>query len=148
MNGGTTPDPEELDEINHKLRVDLNDCGALCPILQSVFDGHFVGEKVRHPFIDIIRTLATKAPVCALVKPHVRDIVDNVAGGGTCSVADYDKLATHSPVLARFIKDGVDLLPSAARDLLRDLSSRADAAFVSVNHADEVRCSTENRSVM
>ena len=137
-----TPTTEELEKIGHQLRVDQNNCGALEPILQYCFNGHEVGATVTHPFFGIIRTLATKAPVCGLVKPHIRDIVDKVVGGGTCSVFDYDKLHTHSPVLARFMKAGMDQLPSHTRNLLRELSLRADKAFSSGNEVDEVSCSS------
>ena len=121
--------------------MDENECGALWPILQFAFSGPEVGAKVSHPFFDIIRTLATTAPVCALVKPHVVDIVHHVVAGGTCSVPNYDKLHTHSPVLARFIKAGIDLLPTRTRHLLRSLILRADQAFVFGDQVDEVRCS-------
>ena len=133
VRAGVVPDADTMNSLKRSLLLDENECQSLWPIVQTAFGGAPPGTVVRHSYMEIIRTLATNAPVCHLVKPHLFDIVDNLIHGGEPSFADLDKIHVHSPALLRFIKGGAggsNGLDTDVRHLLSAMRYRAEAAYV------------------
>ena len=132
VRAGVVPDADTMSSLKRSLLLDENGCESLWPIVQTAFGDAPPGSVVRHVYMEIIRTLATNAPVCHLVKPHLFEIVDNLIHGGEPSFPDLDKIHVHSPALLRFIKGaggaghGLDI---NVRHLLRAMRYRAEAAY-------------------
>ena len=150
VRGAVTPDEYTMQRIRQGLRALPGSADTIDPqghplwtIIRIAFTDSVPGQVVRHPYLEMIRTLATTAPVCALVKPHVGSIVNTISSGGSVSIGDFEQLHRHSPVLARFLKAcgapcGAGLLPNSVLGLLRCMIARANAAYESVHAATQV----------
>ena len=148
VSGATAPSLEVLDDIDYLLHSDGNGCAALWPFVETAFAGAEPGSLVTHPYLDMIRTLSLTSPVCALVKPHIRERLGSLADGTPVTFTDYEVIHEHSPVLARFLRAFPPApLPQTAMELLSAMCQRADAAYISPGLCEDDHSTDEVRHV-
>ena len=120
-------------------------CHPLWTIIRVAFAEAREGQVVQHPYLEIIRTLATTAPVCALVKPQIMDTVDKICSEDSgVSISDFDNIHRVCPVLARFLRAsgapcGPASLACGVLPLLSCMNLRAKAAFENGGAPTEVK---------
>lgn len=130
VTGATVPSQQVVDEIVDDLHEKEPLGDSYADMFEIVFgDGAQEGTVLFHPFLEIMRTLALKAPVCHLVKPHIMPDIQRVID--EAPVIDVlPSLCRHSPMLARLLHGANGgIADPLIIDLLTDMLKTAKGAF-------------------
>ena len=131
MTGANVPTAEERESIIRGLVDHTEGADAYCELFEIVFDYEVVdaGTVIFHPYLEIMRTLALKAPVCHLVKPHVWAAMQQVIDGEPV-IGVLPCFCKHSPMLQRLLRSA-EGGPAAEliKDLFQEMLSKAKKAF-------------------
>lgn len=131
MTGATAPPIHELRAIIHRLEEHYPNYANLFEIaFERVLDGDVQeGTRIHHRYMEIMRTLALKAPVCHIVKPAIMPAIQKIIDGEP--VMDVlPSICKHSPMLARLLH-GADggIADHLTRDLFKEILPIARQAF-------------------
>mmetsp|Transcript_43979 Transcript_43979/g.113872 ORF Transcript_43979/g.113872 Transcript_43979/m.113872 type:complete len:368 (-) Transcript_43979:705-1808(-) len=138
VRGGVMPQKEEMDAVCRRLvGFGLN---GMAFMIRTAFTGPDLspGEAhpTGHPFLEMIRVLALKAPCCHLVLPAIFDDVQAIIDGAPV-VRHYSRIYEASPLLGRLIcvaRGGA--LPHELRGLLAAVKAKAVAPFAGSRRPD------------
>eukprot|EP00873_Tetraselmis_striata_P008344 jgi/Tetstr1/428608/TSEL_018599.t2 len=138
VRGGVMPQKEEMDAVCRRLvGFGLN---GMAFMIRTAFTGPDLspGEAhpTGHPFLEMIRVLALKAPCCHLVLPAIFDDVQAIIDGAPV-VRHYSRIYEASPLLGRLIcVAGGGALPHELRGLLAAVKAKAVAPFAGSRRPD------------
>ena len=132
MTGATVPTGEELQEIDKGLMAQGN-LETYANLFEIVFEDKQPRVRLFHEYLEIMRTLALKAPVCSLVKPHIFAAIETVVHGEPV-MGVLDIIFKHSPMLGRLLRgaNGGPADPLIC-DLFEDLLEISRKAFPTVD---------------
>mmetsp|Transcript_25928 Transcript_25928/g.66729 ORF Transcript_25928/g.66729 Transcript_25928/m.66729 type:complete len:378 (+) Transcript_25928:1426-2559(+) len=138
VRGGVMPQKEEMDAVCRRLvGFGLN---GMAFMIRTAFTGPDLspGEAhpTGHPFLEMIRVLALKAPCCHLVLPAIFDDVQAIIDGAPV-VRHYSRIYEASPLLGRLIcvaRGGA--LPHELRGILAAVKAKAVAPFAGSRRPD------------
>ena len=131
VTGATVPEDHVLAKITEDLEEDET-LDAYATLLSNVFDEaeeQEEGNEFFHPYLEILRTLALKSPVCHLVKPHIFSDIRKVIDGEPV-LGVLPNIFKHSPMLGRFLR-GANGGPAddVIKNLLGEMLQISEKAF-------------------
>lgn len=128
VTGAIVPSRDDMETIVYGLAEDSEAYANLFEIVFN-YEEHQEGSVIFHHYLEIMRTLALKAPVCHLVKPHIFPAIQKVIDGEDV-IGVLPSIWNHSPMLHRLLRPAnggpADEL---TKDILQDMVLIAKRAF-------------------